>query len=181
MTPFVAQSSLPILCSLSAQSSPTSIRQQVLAFSLWPPSSADGFQGFTYRISALNTIDLHSTYCVLDYGRFDGIGMKGVIQRLVKELDVSRLVTGKDGNHPGHAPKGEQAAALGEDEPRKEFDTEEGTFPKDAITHRYLWPRVSDFFAEGDIIVSETGTSAFGMWETTFPAKVVAISQVLWG
>jgi len=32
-----------------------------------------------------------------------------------------------------------------------------------------------------DIVVTETGTSNFGIWETRFPAGVTALSQVLWG
>lgn len=34
---------------------------------------------------------------------------------------------------------------------------------EETITHAYLWPRVSSFFREGDVIVGETGTSRFGI------------------
>jgi len=32
-----------------------------------------------------------------------------------------------------------------------------------------------------DIVITETGTANFGVWETRFPKDVTAISQVLWG
>lgn len=49
------------------------------------------------------------------------------------------------------------------------------------ITQAWLWPRVGQFLKEKDIVVTETGTSNFGIWETKFPAGVTALSQVLWG
>lgn len=39
---------------------------------------------------------------------------------------------------------------------------EDEKWGKDAITHQYLWPRVSKFFRNEDIILAEAGTSAFG-------------------
>lgn len=49
------------------------------------------------------------------------------------------------------------------------------------ITQAMLWPTVGEFFEENDIVVTETGTSNFGIWETKFPPGVTALSQVLWG
>jgi pyruvate decarboxylase len=31
------------------------------------------------------------------------------------------------------------------------------------------------------VVITETGTANFGIWETHFPKGVTAISQVLWG
>lgn len=49
------------------------------------------------------------------------------------------------------------------------------------ITQAWFWPRIGEFLAENDIVVTETGTSNFGIWDTKFPAGVTALSQVLWG
>ena len=49
------------------------------------------------------------------------------------------------------------------------------------ITQAWFWPRVGDFLKEKDIVVTETGTSNFGIWDTKFPSGVTALSQVLWG
>jgi pyruvate decarboxylase len=34
---------------------------------------------------------------------------------------------------------------------------------------------------KNDVVITETGTANFGIWETRFPADIIAISQVLWG
>lgn len=49
------------------------------------------------------------------------------------------------------------------------------------ITQAWLWPRVGEFLKENDIVVTETGTANFGIWDTKFPPGVTALSQVLWG
>ena len=53
--------------------------------------------------------------------------------------------------------------------------------PEPTITQAWFWPRLGQWLQEKDIIITETGTSNFGIWETRFPAEVTAISQVLWG
>lgn len=49
------------------------------------------------------------------------------------------------------------------------------------ISQAWFWPRVGEFLKENDIVVTETGTANFGIWDTKFPAGVTALSQVLWG
>ena len=44
-----------------------------------------------------------------------------------------------------------------------------------------LWPRVGQWLQPEDIVITETGTANFGIWETKFPKDVTALSQVLWG
>lgn len=46
-----------------------------------------------------------------------------------------------------------------------------------AITHAYLWPRLSSFFKKGDVIVGETGTAEFGILDTTLPKDVSLLLQ----
>lgn len=55
------------------------------------------------------------------------------------------------------------------------------SFANSTITHSWLWPTVGNWLQEGDIVITETGTASFGIWETRFPKDVTAISQVLWG
>ena len=40
---------------------------------------------------------------------------------------------------------------------------------------------MGQWLQENDVIVTETGTANFGIWETRFPKGVTALSQVLWG
>lgn len=50
----------------------------------------------------------------------------------------------------------------------KEQAEEDAKWGKEAITQKYLWPTMSSFFRDNDVIVAETGTSAFG----TSPCRV---------
>ncbi|KZL69536.1 pyruvate decarboxylase, partial [Colletotrichum incanum] len=52
--------------------------------------------------------------------------------------------------------------------------------PTLAIKHNWLWPRVSQWLEEGDIVITETGTANYGIRETVFPLKTKAICQPLW-
>ncbi|ODQ82078.1 hypothetical protein BABINDRAFT_59093 [Babjeviella inositovora NRRL Y-12698] len=51
-----------------------------------------------------------------------------------------------------------------------------GPLPQD-----YLWSRLGSWLREDDIVITETGTSAFGVIQTRFPDRTLGISQVLWG
>ncbi|EFX00900.1 pyruvate decarboxylase [Grosmannia clavigera kw1407] len=116
--------------------------------------------GFSYRTSQLNSIDLHSTHTVVRYSEYPGVTMRGVLRKVIDRIDVSRLQV-----------KPILHRILNEPAPR-----EDGI-----ITQAYLWPRMSHFLKENDVVVTETGTSNFGIWDTRFPPGVTALSQVLWG
>ncbi|KAJ4148676.1 Pyruvate decarboxylase 1 [Fusarium falciforme] len=49
------------------------------------------------------------------------------------------------------------------------------------VAQEWMWNQLGNFLREGDIVIAETGTSAFGINQTTFPTDVYAIVQVLWG
>ncbi len=117
--------------------------------------------GFSFRTSKLNVIDLHSDHCIIHYSTYPGARMKGVLRRLIDALDPSQLsVT--------------QVPAV-----KNEVQENEDGTP--AILQAWFWPRMGEFFAENDIVVTETGTANFGIWSSIFPAGVTALSQVLWG
>jgi pyruvate decarboxylase len=40
---------------------------------------------------------------------------------------------------------------------------------------------LSKFLRETDIVVTETGSPNFGIWDTKFPSSVTALSQLFWG
>lgn len=121
--------------------------------------------GFTFRISRLHSIDLHNDNCLVDYARYDDMHMKWVLQALTRDMDVSRL-------SPGAAdmPKLSQTSMV----------VNGGEHPHDSITHAYLWPRLSKWLRRNDIVITETGTSFIGIWETTFPEGVSGITQTMW-
>lgn len=49
------------------------------------------------------------------------------------------------------------------------------------LRQEWVWNQISQWFQEGDIIITETGTSAFGINQTNFPQNTLGISQALWG
>lgn len=117
--------------------------------------------GFSYRTSQLNTIDLHSDHCIVRYSTYPGVRMKGVLKKLIAQVNPTELATHKS--------------------PAVQNEVTKNKDSSDTITQAWLWPRVGEFLKENDIVVTETGTANFGIWETKFPQGVTALSQVLWG
>jgi pyruvate decarboxylase len=117
--------------------------------------------GFTIRMSQLNSIDFHS-YCVkVRYSEYPGIRMNGVLSKVTAKMGKLNIEAG---------PNPDNSI------PKQETDSS-----SPVITHAWLWPRLGQWLQKDDVIITETGTSNFGIWETRFPAGVNAISQVLWG
>ncbi|OIW26788.1 pyruvate decarboxylase [Coniochaeta ligniaria NRRL 30616] len=117
--------------------------------------------GFSYRTSQLNSIDFHSTHCVVRYSEYPGVAMKGVLRKVIEQLDPKRM-----------------EAAPG---PKVLNEVKENRDESPTITQAWFWPRIGEYLQENDIVVTETGTANFGIWATKFPTGVTALSQVLWG
>ncbi|TGJ83994.1 hypothetical protein E0Z10_g4773 [Xylaria hypoxylon] len=118
--------------------------------------------GFSYRLSQLNTIDFHTDHCVVRYSEYPGVKMRGVLRKITERVDVSQLKA---------RPPPKQLGAA-----EDEFEGNDGP-----IKQGWFWPRISSFFRDGDIVITETGTANFGIWETIFPPNVTALNQILWG
>ncbi|KAL8726903.1 MAG: hypothetical protein Q9166_006392 [cf. Caloplaca sp. 2 TL-2023] len=118
--------------------------------------------GFTYRISQLSTIDFHSNYIRVKYSEYPGVRMQGVLKKVVAKMGNLSI-------QPGPQASNEIAH-----EDKKMSNNE-------VISHDWLWPRVGQWLEPNDIVITETGTANFGIWETKFPKGVLALSQVLWG
>lgn len=117
--------------------------------------------GFSYRTSQLNTIDLHSDHCIVRYSTYPGVRMKGVLRKVVDQVDATQLAA--------------------KPSPNVYNEVEANNDKSSDITQAWLWPRVGEFMKKNDIVVTETGTANFGIWDTRFPEGVTALSQVLWG
>lgn len=117
--------------------------------------------GFSYRTSRLNTIDFHSTHCTVRYSEYPGVAMRGVLRKMTQRVDPSRL-----SGPPGPKVVNEVTKNRGDSE---------------VITQAFFWPRIGEYLRKGDLVVTETGTSNFGIWETKFPPEVMGITQILWG
>ncbi|KAF4338011.1 pyruvate decarboxylase [Fusarium beomiforme] len=51
----------------------------------------------------------------------------------------------------------------------------------DDLKQDYLWGALSSFFRPGDVIIGETGTSAFGLCDTKLPSGVMMFNQTVYG
>jgi pyruvate decarboxylase len=117
--------------------------------------------GFSYRTSQLHSIDFHSTHCTVRYSEYPGVTMRGVIRKVIERVDLSKI--------------SRQPPVKVVNEVAKNKDSSE------IVTQAYFWPRIGEYLKENDIVVTETGTANFGIWETKFPPGVTGINQILWG
>lgn len=117
---------------------------------------------FSYSYKTKNIVEFHSDYTKIRQATFPGVQMKEVLHNLL-----------------GHVAKA--AANYQEVGVPQQKLTNSPSDPKTLLTQEWLWTKVSSWFQEGDIIVTETGTSAFGIVQSRFPNNTIGISQVLWG
>lgn len=120
---------------------------------------------FSYSYSTDNVIEFHSNYCKLRKATYEGLQMNGALANLNNQIKVQGLKFQQ--RLPPPASKFAYQAAK--------------TCPEGPLTQEYMWKKLSYFLKENDIVVTETGTSSFGITATRFPNKTKAISQVLWG
>jgi pyruvate decarboxylase len=97
----------------------------------------------------------------VQYARYNGVGMKAMLPRLTEKLRSFHPVSSKI--------------------PVPDFIKKVPGEPSHDITHLWFWPRLSFFFQNQDVIVTETGTSNFGILDVPLPASATLVSQVLWG
>lgn len=117
---------------------------------------------FSYSYKTKNIVEFHSDYTKIRQANFPGVQMKEALQSLLSALSQTKL-----NYNPVPVPS------------VKLLNT---PAPKDTpLTQEWLWTKVSSWFREGDIIITETGTSAFGIVQSRFPNNTIGISQVLWG
>ncbi|GAA5898576.1 alpha-keto acid decarboxylase family protein [Sporobolomyces salmoneus] len=117
---------------------------------------------FSYKFPTEQTIELHSDHTIVQYGTYPEVSFHTLLPALASALkpkqDVSRAP--RDGGLKTEIPEG----------------------PTDQmVKQEAFWPMIGDFLQEDDIIVTETGTSSFGIISTALPKGATLISQVLWG
>ncbi|KAK6200968.1 pyruvate decarboxylase [Scheffersomyces amazonensis] len=117
---------------------------------------------FSYSYKTKNIVEFHSDYTKIKQATFPGVQMKETLQELLRVISVPK----------NYIPPPIPVIA--------QLDTTKFS-PSSPLTQEYLWSKVSTWFEEGDIIVTETGTSAFGIIQSKFPNNTIGISQVLWG
>lgn len=119
---------------------------------------------FSYSYTTFNVVEFHSNYCKFKRATYESLQMKSALNNLIKKLPNLKKTF-----EPLDPPKS-----------KFEYQTAK-VCPAGPLTQDYLWKRTSFFLKGGDVVVSETGTSSFGILSTHFPNHTKGISQVLWG
>lgn len=123
--------------------------------------------GFSSQLPASKTIKLHTNKTEVGYAEYPGVGMKGLLRKLSRRIDSEQCPA-----TPLEVLRNLPAWSAVPHNP---------TEAHPIITHDELWPRMGRFLREGDIVVTDVGTSSFGIWSTRFPPRVTALTQLLWG
>ncbi|KAI3403498.1 PDC1 [Candida oxycetoniae] len=118
---------------------------------------------FSYAYKTKNVVEFHSDYTKIKQATFPGVQMKEALNKLLETVKSSI----DSSYEPVPVPRQKLINS-----PAPESTP---------LTQEYLWTKVSSWFEEGDIIITETGTSAFGIVQSRFPNNTIGISQVLWG
>ncbi len=137
------------------------VERSDLVLSIGSMKSDFNTTGFSYRTSRLNTIDFHSTHCTVRYSEYPSVAMRGVLRKVTERVNIYNL-------SPTPVMKVQNEAA-------KNLDS------SNTITQAWFWPRIGEYLQKGDIVVTDTGTAEFGIWETKFPPGVTGVTQILWG
>lgn len=117
---------------------------------------------FSYSYKTKNIVEFHSDYIKIRNATFPGVQMKFALQKI-----LSKVADAAKGYKPVPVPARTPAnAACADSTPLKQ---------------QWIWNQVGKFLQEGDVVITETGTSAFGINQSHFPNKTYGISQVLWG
>lgn len=119
---------------------------------------------FSYSYQTKNVVEFHSDYTKIRNASYPNVRMKEVLQKLL--------------DHENFAASYENYAAK---PVAKNPFPEEKQDDETPISQKWLWLRFSSFLRDGDVVITETGTSSFGIIQTQFPKGVLGISQVLWG
>lgn len=113
--------------------------------------------GFSYNLDQDKIIAFHTYGTMVYHATFEKVGMNEFLPLLID-----------------HLPKNPRTFDLG---PKPSVrPIESGA----EITHNYFWNKVTDYMDPGAIIVAETGTAEFGVFNMHAPKDSTFITQVLW-
>ncbi|CAF2702371.1 unnamed protein product [Rotaria sp. Silwood2] len=118
--------------------------------------------GFTYRLSQKKTIEFHTYHTKIFYAIYDKVDMRELLPDLTKYWPTDII-------HPYNGKPYEIEKPVLDSKHQHE------------IIHEYFWHKLSDFIPENSIVIAETGTSEFGIFNMRAPRGVTFLTQILWG
>lgn len=149
--------------SLSYPDVKESVEESDLVLSVGALLSDFNTGSFSYHLSG-KTVEFHSDHTKIRNAHYPKVAMKELLNKLI---DLPKLKEATANYTPVDVVKNPFREAV-EDK-------------NGQITHSWLWPRLSKFLKPRDIVITETGTSSFGILLTRYPKDVFGISQILWG
>ncbi|KDQ21760.1 hypothetical protein BOTBODRAFT_50327 [Botryobasidium botryosum FD-172 SS1] len=140
---------------------------------------------FSWGIRTDHTVELHSTHTTVGFAHFPNVTFRELLPILTEKLTETTQRLGKKEGTPAKQTTEKRAArerAQTLEHPEDHvIQQEEAKFGEGVISQSYLWPTMGRWYKEGDVIISETGTSNFGILEVPLPKGTSLVSQVLWG
>ena len=117
---------------------------------------------FHFAVKPKNTVFLFDDSVKIRNTAYPDISIKPLMKNLLFQLDQSRINYRFDKKQDIVVPKNKLAH-------------------NQLLRQEWVWGEFSHWFKQGDIIITEVGTSAFGIIQTKFPKNTWGISQALWG
>jgi pyruvate decarboxylase len=133
---------------------------------LGPLNSDVNTFGFSTIPDAHKAVTFDRDFVEVTGTKYTNVHVKSLLRKILDRLDKNRLH--KLDPYPDLGVPSEELKAL----PPANDD--------DAIDQTTFWLRMSDFFLEGDIILTETGTPSVGGREFILPPKTNLINSSIW-
>ena len=141
---------------------------------------------FSVNLDPKIVIELHSFTTNVGYASYPTTDIRHILPQLVPAFEA---VTSNGGNKKTHGDSLADKQKAGEAEIKAKPDG-------DAIKHAWFWPKMGEWFQDRgefsfiygglqililDIILTETGTSSFGLTNVPLPSHSTYVAQILWG
>ncbi|WVQ76006.1 hypothetical protein IAR50_005642 [Cryptococcus sp. DSM 104548] len=126
---------------------------------------------FSVNIDPKIIVELHSFTTTIGYAAYPTTDIRHVLPRLAGAFQKAGHPKNSEGAHETVQQKAVAHRVTG-GVPKPEGNE---------IKHAWLWPRVGEWFADTDIVITETGTSSFGLTNVVLPSNSTYVAQILWG
>jgi pyruvate decarboxylase len=117
--------------------------------------------GFTRKVLPENAIYLDAFTTTVKGVTFSPAPLKPLLASIISQINTSQVPTTSIPTLP----------------PRPQEDDIAAT----EVTQSHLWPTLAAFLQPHDVLFGETGTAAFGIPDSTFPANIQWITQTYYG
>ncbi|EIW71256.1 hypothetical protein TREMEDRAFT_71102 [Tremella mesenterica DSM 1558] len=155
--------------------SPDAVRKNVeeADFALYVGAIKSDFNSgsFSVNIDPKIIVELHSFTTNVGYASYPTTDIRHILPLLVPAF--ARVAAAKPKDVQSDSLVQKQAEGIVDELISEPVGTE--------IKHAWLWPRVGAWFQDRDIIITETGTSAFGITNVPLPSHSIFVAQILWG